>query len=100
MACGSTVCTSGGGRKPSMTRTARVGRPAGFRGTPSRGGALGQELLEKALRIRRELAEHDAHARRVLVHTHDLTRPFNGLDIVHDDGEAQIDLRSDAERGL
>src|ERR1700690_2055089 len=59
--------------------------------------ALDQQFLDEVLRVAVELAEDHAHAGRVLLDTDDLANPLDGLDVIHDDREAQVDPRADGK---
>src|ERR1700722_14631922 len=72
------------------------------RGRLDRSGkhALDEELLDEALRIRRELPENDAHSGRTGLDTDDLANSLDGLDVIHDHGEPEVHSRPDGERLL
>src|SRR5688572_13719615 len=57
--------------------------------------ALRQKLLDQIFGVSAQLAEQNAHARRIVLDAHDLSDAFDGLDVFHDDGEPKIDPRAD-----
>jgi hypothetical protein len=54
-------------------------------------GVLREQTLDQSLRVALELAKHDAHARWVHFHAHDLAFTLDRLDAVHHHGEPEVD---------
>ncbi len=62
------------------------------------GPPIVKQLVDEALGVGRQVGEEHAHAGRIVVDPHHLAEALDGLDVVHDHGEAQVHLGPDGER--